>query len=113
MRRSISVLGLLAMLVLGFGVSANAAGKTSTWTGWISDSICGVKGMSAAHKSCAETCVKTKGAKWVFVNESTKHVIKIANQDAVHPDEALGHEVKVTGALSRGVLTVEKIEPVS
>ncbi len=113
MKRAISMLGLLAMLVLAFGVSANAAGKTMTWTGWISDSHCGAKGMSADHKSCAETCVKTKGAKWVFVNERTKHVIMIANQAAVHPDEALGHEVKVTGALAKGVLTVEKIEPVS
>lgn len=113
MKRSISMLGVLAMLVLAFGVSVSAAGNTKTWTGWISDSICGVKGMSASHKQCAETCVKTKGAKWVFVNSATKEVVKIANQKAVHPEEALGHEVKVTGSLAKGVLTVEKIEPVS
>jgi hypothetical protein len=113
MKRAISTFGLLAMLALAFGVSAHAAAKTTTLTGWISDSHCGAKGMSANHKMCAETCVKTKGAKWVFVNEKTKHVIAIANQDAVHPDEALGHEVKVTGSLAKGVMTVDKIEPAS
>jgi hypothetical protein len=113
MKRVISMFGLLAMLVLAFGVSVNAAGKTMTLTGWISDSHCGAKGMSADHKACAETCVKTKGAKWVFVNEKTKHVIMISNQDAIHPDEALGHEVKVTGSLAKGALTVDKLEPVS
>jgi hypothetical protein len=113
MKRAIGMLGVLAMLVLAVGLSVNAAGKTMTWTGWISDSHCGAKGMSADHKTCAETCVKTKGAKWVFVNEKTKHVIAISNQDAVVPDEALGHEVKVTGSLAKGVLTVDKIEPAS
>jgi hypothetical protein len=113
MKRAIGMLGVLAMLVLAVGLSVNAAGKTMTWTGWISDSHCGAKGMSADHKTCAETCVKTKGAKWVFVNEKTKHVIMISNQDAVVPDEALGHEVKVTGSLAKGVLTVDKIEPAS
>jgi hypothetical protein len=113
MKRAISMFGMLAMLVLAFGVSVNAAGKTMTLTGWISDSHCGAKGMSANHKMCAETCVKTKGAKWVFVNEKTKHVIAIANQDAIHPDEALGHEVTVTGSISKGVMTVNKLEPAS
>ena len=113
MKRAISMFGLLAVLALAFGVSVNAAAKTTTLTGWISDSHCGAKGMSADHKACAETCVKTKGAKYVFVNEKTKKVTMIANQDAVNPDEALGHEVKVTGSLAKGALTVDKIEPAS
>jgi len=113
MKRAISMFGLLAMLVLAFGVSVNAAGKTMTLTGWISDSHCGAKGMSADHKACAETCVKTKGAKWVFVNGKTKHVIAISNQDAINPDEALGHEVTVTGSYAKGVMHVDKIEPAS
>ncbi len=112
MNRAIRMLGMLAMLVATLGLStlAGTDAKTMSWTGWISDSHCGAKGMSAGHKACAETCVKTKGAKWVFVNGKTKHVIEIANQDAVNPDEALGHEVKVTGHLEKGVLTVDKIE---
>jgi hypothetical protein len=113
MKRAISMFGLLALLFAAItiaGVATTASAKTLTWTGWISDSHCGAKGMSADHKACAETCVKTRNAKWVFVNNKTKHVIPIANQDSVVPDEALGHPVRVTGHIDNGVLTVDKIE---
>jgi hypothetical protein len=112
MRKAISMFGLLALLLAAIsigGATTTAGAKTLTWTGWISDSHCGAKGMSADHKACALTCVKN-GSKWVFVNDKTKQVIPIANQDAVNPDEALGHAVKVTGHIDKGVLTVDKIE---
>lgn len=116
MRKAISMFGLLAMLFCAIsisGVATTASAKTMTWTGWISDSHCGAKGMSADHKACAETCVKSKNAKWVFVNSATKHVIPIANQDSVVPDDALGHPVKVTGHIDKGVLTIDKLEAAS
>ncbi|MGA8872349.1 MAG: hypothetical protein WB460_14475 [Candidatus Acidiferrales bacterium] len=117
MRKAISMFGLLALMFAAIsvaGVTTRAAGdKAMTWTGWISDSHCGAKGMSADHKACAETCVKTKNAKWVFVNEKTKRVIPIANQDSIVPDDALGHEVKVTGHIAKGVLTIDKLEAAS
>jgi len=116
MRKAISMFGLLALLGAAIsvaGVTTRASDKAMTWTGWISDSHCGAKGMSADHKACAETCVKTKSAKWVFVNEKTKHVIPIANQDSIVPDDALGHEVKVTGHITKGVLTIDKLEAAS
>jgi hypothetical protein len=97
MKRALSMFGLLAVLVATIGLATKAADRT--WTGWISDSHCGAKGMSADHKACAETCVKTKGASWVFVSAKTKKVFAIKNQDAVDPDAALGHPVKLTGHL--------------
>jgi len=116
MRKAISMFGLLALLGVAIsvaGVTTRASDKAMTWTGWISDSHCGAKGMSADHKACAETCVKTKNAKWVFVNDKTKHVIPIANQDSIVPDDALGHPVKVTGHIDKGVLTIDKLEAAS
>jgi len=116
MRKAISMFGLLALLFAAIGISGaatTASAKTMTWTGWISDSHCGAKGMSADHKACAETCVKTKNAKWVFVNNATKHVIPIANQDSIVPDDALGHPVKVTGHIDKGVLTIDKLQAAS
>lgn len=110
MKRAISTVGMLAALAFALSLSTFGAAKTMTWTGWISDSHCGAKGMSADHKTCAETCVKTKGASWVFVSAKTKKVLTIKNQDAVNADEALGHEVKVTGHLeSDGSISVDKI----
>jgi len=114
MRKAVSTFGLLALLFAAISVSAvTTSAKSMTWTGWISDSHCGAKGMSADHKACAETCVKTKNAKWVFVNDKTKHVIPIANQDSVVPEDALGHPVKVTGHIDKGVLTIDKLEAAS
>ena len=105
-----ALLMTVAMVVLA-GVSLMAGGDSMTWTGWISDSGCGVKGMAAAHKDCAATCVRAKGAKYVFVNSQTKQVIPIHNQDAVKTTDP-GQEVKVTGHLMDDKsLHVESIMP--
>ena len=66
MTTAIRVFGLLALLAAAMSLASYADDKAS-WTGWISDSHCGAKGMSAGHKSCAETCVESKGASWVFL----------------------------------------------
>ena len=100
----------VAMVVVA-GLSLMAGGDSMTWTGWISDSGCGAKGMTAAHKDCTVSCVRAKGAKYVFVNSATKQVIPIHNQDAVK-DADPGHEVKVTGHLMDDKsLHVESIAP--
>jgi len=88
-----------------------AGGESMTWTGWISDSGCAAKGMTAAHKDCTVSCVRAKGAKYVFVNSATRQVIPIHNQDAVK-DTDPGREVKVTGHLMDDKsLHVENIAP--
>jgi hypothetical protein len=110
MKRMIGTFGLLALLFATLSLATTADNKTMTWTGWISDSHCGAKGMSADHKACAETCVKTKGASWVFVSAKSKKVLNIKNQDAVNADEDLGAPVKVTGHVTDdGSIQVDSI----
>ena len=50
----------VAFVVLGFGVSAQEAGKQTTFTGVVGDAMCGahhkMKGMSDA--ACTRMCVK-------------------------------------------------------
>jgi hypothetical protein len=114
MRKAVSTFGLLAVLFATLSLATIADDKTMSWTGWISDSSCGAKGANAAHKSCGQTCVKTKGASWVFVTGEDKKVVAIHNQDAVNGDKDLGQEVKVTGHLmDDGSLHVDKIAPKS
>jgi hypothetical protein len=109
MKRAVTSFVVLAALVAVLSLKTVAEDKTMTWNGWISDSSCGVKGANAAHKACAQTCMKTKGASYVFVN-SEKKVIPIHNQDAVHADTDLGQEVKVTGHLmDDGAIHVDSI----
>jgi len=109
MKKAISTLGLIAVFIATVGLSTIAENKTMTWTGWISDDHCGAKGMSAEHKSCAQTCIKN-GSKYVFVNSADKKVIAIHNQDAINGDKDLGKEVKVTGhLLDDGSLQIDKV----
>jgi hypothetical protein len=99
MKRIVTAFGLVAFLAAAIGLSTAADNKTMTWSGWISDSHCGAKGMSADHKACAKLCVTKNGSSWVFVNNADKKVIAIHNQDAVNADKDLGAAVKVTGHL--------------
>lgn len=94
MRKLFSTLAITVALLFAVSLSA----KAESWTGWISDSGCGAKGASAAHKACALKCVKG-GGKYVFVNSATKDVVPINNQDAVS-EANVGMEVKVTGSLT-------------
>jgi hypothetical protein len=109
MRTAIRVFGLFALLVAAMSLASYADDKVS-WTGWISDSHCGAKGMSAGHKSCAETCVESKGASWVFVDSKDSKVYPIKNQGSIDADKDLGHPVTVTGRLnSDGTLSVDSL----
>src|SRR5438270_10209845 len=101
MRKLIGSIGILVMMFSIAGIATVAKDeKTMTWTGYISDSACGVKNANtAAGKQCAMQCVKEKGASWVFVDAKSKKVLKIQNQDAVNTDKDLGMEVMVTGHL--------------
>ena len=110
MKKLYSLAGIAAMLLLVFSLPAAARQKSAAWTGWISDSSCGVKGMSTSHKECALTCVHQKGAKFVFVTED-KTVHAIHNQRAVK-DSDVGEEVSVKGRLlADGSIEVKNISP--
>src|SRR3981081_3648334 len=103
MRKVISLIGLLVMLFTIAGITTAADDKTMTWTGYISDSACGVKNAgTAAGKTCTMQCVKEKGASYVFVDSKSKKVMKIQNQDAVNTDKDLGMEGTETGELRHG-----------
>ncbi|MHB8412040.1 MAG: hypothetical protein ACYDDI_08840 [Candidatus Acidiferrales bacterium] len=110
MKKLSNVLSLAAVMLFSAGLASTAHAKNHTWMGWISDSSCGAKGMSAGHKACAEKCVKEKGASYVFVNAKTKKVYAIQNQDAV-TDADLGQEVKLTGGMNKnGTIRVDSIK---
>lgn len=110
MNKLYSMVGVAAMLLAFFSISAISSPKTATWTGWISDSACGAKGTSAAHKQCALACVHEKGAKFVFVSEQ-KAVHVIRNQDKIK-DSEVGEEVRVTGRLLKdGSIEVKSVSP--
>ncbi len=103
---------LSVMILLGSTISAPVF-AAQTWTGTISDSMCGAKHMEGEHgmkvtdKECTDMCVK-KGAKYVLVSDGK--VMPIANQNLASLKNFAGDRVTVTGDLKDNSITVSKIE---
>ncbi len=89
---------------------ALAMAADNSWTGWISDSQCGVKGANdkAGTAECTVKCVKEHGAKYVFVNDADKKVYVVDAQDKVAPHA--GHHVNVKGTVEGETLKLTSIE---
>ena len=101
---------VLAAGILLWATPALAA----TWTGTISDSMCGVKHPAGEHdgkkmteRDCTEACIKG-GAKYVFVTGDK--VYKIANQDYAGLKAHAGQKVTLTGDMKDDTITVAKVE---
>src|ERR1017187_10689219 len=103
MSMKISKAVFLGLVVLAFGVMTAAAAE-HTWTGKISDSMCGADHKKGAEhgsatmsgRDCTLGCVK-HGAKFVFVVDGK--VYNIENQDFADLTEHAGHTVQLTGDL--------------
>jgi hypothetical protein len=93
-----------------------ALAAPQTWTGTISDSMCGAKHMDGEHgmkisdKACTDMCVK-KGANYVFVSDGK--VLTIANPQFKGLAEQAGAVVKLTGERTSDTVTISKLEKVS
>lgn len=98
----------LAGLVLALCAAVLTFAADGSWTGYISDSMCGAKGANEKHADCAAKCVKEHGAKYVFVNDADKKVFAIDDQDKVAAHA--GHHVTVKGSVDGDNLKLTSIE---
>ena len=87
---------------------AVALGAEGSWTGYISDSACGAKGAKEGMADCTTKCVKEHGAKYVFVDDTSKKVYAVSDQDKVAAHA--GHHVTVKGSVDGDTLTVSSID---
>jgi hypothetical protein len=110
--RSISI---VVMIVVSGAQAAFTA--NGTWTGRISDSMCGISHArgpkyegqeTLTDAECIELCLAA-GAKYVFVSDG--HVYSIANQDNRDLARNIGREVQLTGNMEDNTITVSKISP--
>ena len=87
-----------------------ALAADNSWTGWISDSQCGVKGANdkPGTAECATKCVKEHGAKYVFVNDADKKIYVVDAQDKVAAHA--GHHVTVKGTVEGETLKLTSID---
>jgi hypothetical protein len=106
MRKICFLIGLFLMFMALTSLAAE-----QTWTGTISDSMCGVSHKAMEHggkktdaHECTVACVKG-GAKYVFVSKGK--VFEIENQDLAGLEEHAGHAVKLTGNLQADKKTIK------
>jgi maltose-binding protein MalE len=102
-----------AFAILAFVAVSTVNAAPATWTGKLSDAMCGAShgsngGTQDKDHDCAVKCVKG-GSTYVFVNNADKKTYKIANQNFADLEKHAGHTVVVTGEMKDGSITVSKI----
>ena len=110
------IVRIVCYVVLFTGFTSLASSAPMTWTGQISDSMCGPSHLRmitehagsakmSAH-DCTLACVKA-GGKYVFVTNGK--VYNIVNQDDPDLQTHAGDTVQLTGDLSGDTITVSKV----
>jgi len=92
------------MTLLFVSMAVAFAADKGKWTGYISDSNCGVKGAKEGHAECAARCIKG-GASPVFVVD--KKVYSISDPKKV--EDYIGQKVTITGTIKDNTLEIETI----
>lgn len=96
-------------VMISLGAMFAAAGLAETWSGTVSDSMCGVKHEAAAASdaACVKKCVKG-GATAVIVSAGKVYQITPASQAKVM--SMLGKKVTVNGKLDGDAIDVTSIQ---
>lgn len=105
----------LTFLFLAASLTIVAAAETRTFTGLITDTMCGADHESmhvTPYSKCVRECIKMDPAKFKYALYDGKNVYTLSDQKT--PEAYAAQKVKVTGTLdeSSKVINVEKIEPV-
>ena len=108
MARRLMVCMAALLFVAGIAFTGQKdTGKAGSWSGVITDDMCGAKGAKAEHAACASKCVKEHGAKYALYNAADKKVYILDPQDKAA--EHAGHEVTVAGTLDGNTIHVTSI----
>src|ERR1700722_16891986 len=103
---------LIAIVVLSTGLAVlpgMAAGSTQTFTGKVSDAMCGAKHMEGglAPAACVRACVQ-KGAKYALIVGDKVYALVSSDQAALDNLSKLAwEEAKVTGAANGDTISVK------
>ena len=101
----------LAVLVLcGVGLVGSAAAASQTFTGEVSDSMCGAKHMMAGKEAdCTRACVK-KGSSYALVVGDKVYTLKTDDKAALAElDKLAGEKAKVSGTADGDTIAVSKV----
>jgi hypothetical protein len=91
-----------------FALSAFAA-KAETFTGEVSDSMCGAKHAAADKAACTRACVK-KGSNYALVVGDKVYTLQTSSAaNKAKLDKLAGEQAKVTGTTSGDTIEVSKV----
>jgi hypothetical protein len=98
------------LLVAGLAISSWAAGG-KTFTGTVSDSMCGAKhAMAGDDASCTRTCV-SKGSKYALVVGDKVYTLETSDKAALDVlDKQAGAKATVTGNEKDSIITVSSVK---
>jgi hypothetical protein len=101
---------LAALMISGVAVvSAGAAGKAQSFTGEVSDAMCGAKHMMADKAACTRACVQ-KGSKYALVSGDKVYTLETSDKATLDKLNALaGENAKVTGTATGDTIAVTKV----
>lgn len=103
----ILLLSLLMILYLAVSV-AFAAGKT--YTGTVSDAMCGAKHMGGSPAECTRACV-SKGSKYALVVGDKVYALETSDKAALATlDKQAGEKATVTGTEKDNTITVSSVK---
>jgi hypothetical protein len=102
-----AMLCTVALLFAAGLTVAQDAGKKGTWSGVVTDDMCGAKDANAAKAECTKTCVKEHGAKYALYNPSDKKLYVLEPSDKISGHE--GHNVTVKGTLDGDTIHVDSL----
>jgi len=99
----------LGTLMLFSGLTL-AADKAQTFTGEVSDSMCGAKhAMPGDKAACARACV-SKGSKYALVSGSKVYTLDAKDKDSLAQlDKLAGAQATVTGTANADTIEVKSV----
>ncbi|HKW17801.1 MAG TPA: hypothetical protein VJO35_09860 [Terriglobales bacterium] len=95
-------------LLFAAGISL-AAPKSQTFTGEVSDAMCGAKHMMSSKADCTRACV-AKGSSYALVVGDKAYTLHTTNKAALDELNTLaGEQAKVTGTADGDTIEVSKV----
>jgi hypothetical protein len=99
---------LAAVLLAGLLSMAVAADKPQTWSGQVSDAMCGAKHMGSAA-DCTRGCV-AKGSKYALVVGDKVYTLETSDKAALASlNKLAGEKAKVSGVANGDVIAVSSV----
>jgi ATP/ADP translocase len=107
MAKRLMLATVAVLFAVGISMARQDNAKPGSWSGVVTNNMCGAKDASAAKAECTTKCVKSHGAKYALYDEADKKVYILDPQDKA--EGHAGHDVTVTGTLDGDTIHVSSL----